>query len=176
MLAMDIGQDLTDLLERRKCRELSAHDHASARRALLCENLTSDYQVGARSRLDPRVPQRTIDFRMTRNVELRLYDHPGATGADHLGAATLAEQQTDRVHDDRLAGTRLARQHIETGTRLDGDLFEDCEVRNLEEGEHNLLEKEDQIEIVLNPLRCYHPFFNAVKVRSCPRVIWGTSR
>jgi hypothetical protein len=64
--------------------------------------------------------------------------HFGALRAVAHGAAVgpSAHRQQQCIHEDRLAGPGLARQHGESRTELDFDALDDREVANLQVAEH----------------------------------------
>ena len=59
-----------------------------------------------------------------------------AARADHVGGAAPAQQQAHGVDDDRLAGARLAREHVKP--RLKG------QVQSLDDGEIGYRELDEQ--------------------------------
>ena len=52
------------------------------------------------------------------------------------GIGAPADEQLDRVHQDRLAGARLPRQHREAGGEFQRRLFDDDEVADLQRAQH----------------------------------------
>ena len=57
-------------------------------------------------------------------------------GADEVARRAAAEQQADRLDEDRLAGPGLAGQDVEAGLELDLDRVDDREMLDAEEAEH----------------------------------------
>src|SRR5581483_7449577 len=73
-----------------------------------------------------------------RGIELEgaFDDGAGGAGPDHLGRRALAEQQRQRVHEQRLAGPRLAGEHVEAGRERQRDVGDDGEIADPQLGEH----------------------------------------
>jgi len=57
-------------------------------------------------------------------------------GADHVGRCARAEQQPERVQDDRFAGAGFAGQHVEAGAELEIGFLDDCEVAYVQFEQH----------------------------------------
>ena len=57
-------------------------------------------------------------------------------GANQISRCARAEEQADRLDEDRLAGTSLAGQHVEAAVELDLDRLDDCEIADTEKEEH----------------------------------------
>ena len=57
-------------------------------------------------------------------------------GADEVAGRAAAEQQPDRLDEDRLAGPGFARQDVEAGLELDLDRVDDGEAFDAEEAKH----------------------------------------
>ena len=58
------------------------------------------------------------------------------TGTDQLRPGPVAEQQANRIDDDRLAGTGFPGQHIEAGPESDLQLLNDGKIFNLDISQH----------------------------------------
>ena len=69
-------------------------------------------------------------------VELGLDVRLVAGGPDQRGVALGAEEQADRVREDRLARTRLARDRVQPRPELELRLADQDEVRDAERAEH----------------------------------------
>ena len=67
-------------------------------------------------------------------------EHVG-TGANEVAAGPRTREQSQAVDDDRLAGSGLARQHIEPVTETDLGFGDDGQVSNVEVAQH--LQKPD---------------------------------
>src|SRR6266536_4830396 len=50
------------------------------------------------------------------------------TGADEIGLGTTASDEQEGIDDDRLAGSRLAREHVEAGGERDARFLENGEI------------------------------------------------
>ena len=57
-------------------------------------------------------------------------------GANQIGGRAGAEQQADRLDEDRLAGSGLAGQDVEAGLELDLDGLDHRKVADAEEAQH----------------------------------------
>ena len=57
-------------------------------------------------------------------------------GAHQVGGRTAATEQGECANDDRLAGTRLAREDVETGPELKFEDVDDGQVANAKEADH----------------------------------------
>ena len=68
--------------------------------------------------------------------ECRLDVGLAAGGPDERGVGLAAEQQRDRLGDDRLAGARLARQHVQARRELERRLADQDEVRDAQLAQH----------------------------------------
>ena len=62
------------------------------------------------------------------NVELRLHVRLARSRADRGGLALDAQQEADRLGEDRLARARLAAEHVEPGGQLELGLANEDEV------------------------------------------------
>ena len=67
---------------------------------------------------------------------MRLDGRLRLAGADQIGRRPGAEQQPDRLDEDRLARAGLARQDVEAGFELDVDGLDDRKVADAEEAQH----------------------------------------
>ena len=76
------------------------------------------------------------DRGQTRDIEFsRKLGAPGAV-AHQLGAAALAEDQPERVHENGLAGAGFTGQHGHSRFELDIDLVDDRKIANLQVHQH----------------------------------------
>ena len=57
-------------------------------------------------------------------------------GADEVAGRAAAEQQADRLDEDRLAGAGFARQDVEAGLEFDLDGVDDRQVADAQEAKH----------------------------------------
>ena len=81
-------------------------------------------------------PQPRVDVGLPAEVERRA--DLGALGAHahDAGIAASAENETERVDEDRLAGPRLAGEHAEAGRKVDLELVDEDEVADGESAQH----------------------------------------
>src|SRR4029078_12720376 len=89
--------------------------------------------------LRPQLRERlraTLIEEPVRYVELRLHIRLARGRADRAGIDLDAEQEPDRLGEDRLAGTGLAAEDVEPGGQLELHLANEDEVLDPEAAEH----------------------------------------
>ncbi len=82
------------------------------------------------------ISRRTISSRPSGVFEDRFDGRLRLAGADQIGRGAGAEQQADRLDEDRLARAGLAGQDVEAGLELDLDGLDDRKVADAEEAQH----------------------------------------
>jgi hypothetical protein len=81
-------------------------------------------------------PQLRELFELLREIELRLDVGLLAGGTDVCVVALRAEQEAERLGEDRLAGTRLSRDRVQPGRELELGLADEDEVLDAEPLKH----------------------------------------
>jgi len=69
-------------------------------------------------------------------VEDRLDGRDVFAGPNEIARRARAEQKADRFDEDRFAGARFAGQDVEPSVEIDLDAFDDREVLNAQEAQH----------------------------------------
>ena len=95
-----------------------------------------EYPAGDDERVLVLRPQLRELFELLREIELRLDVGLLAGGPDVRVVALRAEQQTERLGEDRLAGTRLSRDRVQPGRELELGLADEDEVLDAEAVKH----------------------------------------
>ncbi len=116
VLAVQFDQACRQLAQCRRRRERAIHEGPAA---ALRRNLAAHEKLLSRAFEDG-------------------FDRRGfLTRTDELGRRPTAEQKSDRLDEDRLSGTRLAGQHVETAVELDLRLVDDSQMGDAQEAEHD---------------------------------------
>jgi hypothetical protein len=132
VLPVEVDEQSTDLREDRRTHRgaVDPGPRAAVRDDLALEHDQRLVGVDA-----PFVEQRG-DLRALGDVEHSLDRGAVRAGPDEIRARALPEQQAQRAHDDRLAGARLARQHVEPGPERQRERLDDREVANAKLRQH----------------------------------------
>jgi hypothetical protein len=86
--------------------------------------------------LQPALVEQAREVVPAGDVEHALDAGAVGAGADELRARALAQQQSERADDDRLARAGLAREHVEPAGEREGQRLDDREVLDPEFGQH----------------------------------------
>ena len=116
MLSVEVHEGAEAFLERGGRDELVVEERAAA---ALGRNLAPDDDLTAVGRLEDRLDRGR-----------------GLAGADEVGRRAAADEQTNRLDDDRLAGARLAREDVEAGLELDLERLDDGQMPNAQKPDH----------------------------------------
>jgi hypothetical protein len=132
MLAVDVDQELADLLQLRERRAVPVDEAAGAPGAI--DGAPEEKAAGVALQvvfLCPCANQALIGkFKLGRQLcALGALPHHGRVRAP-------ADQELDRIDEDRLAGAGLAGEHRESGLELEARGLHDHEIADLERAQH----------------------------------------
>ncbi len=88
--------------------------------------------VGGKARFAQDLPGRALGLHLEQPFDQRRL----RLGPDDVGLGATAAQEQDSIDEDRLAGSRLATQHIEASLECHGDVLDHRQVTNAELAEH----------------------------------------
>src|SRR5688500_5899570 len=93
----------------------------------------------------------------------RLGRHFLGAGANGIGRAARPAEKLERVNEQRRARPRFAGEYVESGARLDGELFDDSEITDFQICDHGLSEC---TVLMAASLACISPKLSAAEVDS----------
>ena len=132
VLAVQVHQDGAQRPQIRQRRERAAQEGASLS---LRQDIPPRHDRAGFDRIAALLKERAR--RPVRgDIELRL--DRGALGArpNHLGAAPAAQDESQRVHEDRLPGSRFPGQQVESRPQVERQVANDCQIGNVQAAEH----------------------------------------
>jgi DNA repair protein RecN (Recombination protein N) len=126
------------VLEERRGAQQASVERAELLRFQLEELTSANLQVGEDDALTAermRLQHAEKLCTLVNAAEASVYSGDSAA-VESIGRALTIIREAERVEENRLAGTRLAREHVEPGLEQELDLVDDREVRDAQRAQH----------------------------------------
>jgi len=131
MLAVDIDELAGDFSQQRQCGDAAVKEDP-----VLAGTGDDPFHQQFISGVDTFCGEEFAQGRLRGKVKQRLHGRLFGTGTNEVASPPGAEEEIDRVDDNRLAGAGLAGKDIQAGTESDMERVDDCQIFDGNVGQH----------------------------------------